>query len=195
MNLLGTTARPAIGFVIAATITACIIQSAPPAGPSAPPSPEAPRGAEESGAEIASSQPALAAGVANGEYLCSFTSGDYVYPEFPCIVYARRDGRQILEKVGGSQRIHGLISNTDDGFDFEGTFYCPWGSCTEQVGARFITEGSAIYRGTLSTQSGPVIVSLRFVPGGLPRSYGGYGYAGRTYGMYGVGYGGLYAPR
>ncbi len=185
MNLLRTIARPALGFVTAAGITACFIQSAPPNGPTAPPPAQnQSQGTDAYAGEAeAAGSPAIAAGVANGEYLCSFTSGDYVYPEFPCIVYARRDGRQVLEKVGGSQRIHGVIATTDDGFDFEGTFYCPWGSCTQQVGARFLAEGPSIYRGTLSTQSGPVIVSLRFVPGGLPRGYGGYGYGGTRYGM------------
>ena len=143
--------------------------------------------AEQSGYQGEAAQIATRSGVANGEYLCSFTSGQYSYPDFPCIVYARRDGRKVLEKVGGSQRIHGVIDETDEGFDFGGTFYCPHGSCTQQVSARFVAESATTYRGELTTQSGPIVVRLRFMPAGLPRGYGGYGYAGRRYG---AGYGG-----
>ena len=190
MTKLAKPLRALGSFSVAAIVTACIVQSQP-AGP--PPMQSGQPAGQGYGGE-APADPngqVASAGLANGEYYCSFTVGSYSYPNFPCIVYTRRDGRQVLEKVAGSQRIHGIVDSTERGFNFQGTFFCPWGSCTEEVTARFVQSTQSVYQGTLITNAGQrsVMVRLQYLPGGLPRGYGARYYGGARYG-YGYGYGG-----
>lgn len=162
-------AAAAAGLVIAA----CIVQQEP--APSALPANQA-QGAP--GAD-----PAMAGGLANGDYSCSIQDGGYQYPPFRCLVYSGENGGQVLEKMGGSQRFRGAVSDDGDGFRFDGTFFCPMGDCTENVSGSFARAGDGMYRGTLEFASGrqsPVTVSLQLAPGGFGYgggSYGGVGYA------------------
>ncbi len=179
MNNLRTRLTPVVGFVSAAVVTACIVQGQPAHQPPAQPAP-GPYQAEPASPE--QGQPAAAVATSDdlrdGEYFCSFTVGQYNYPNFPCVVYKRRDGRQVLEKLSGSQRIHGVVSPAARGFHFRGTFFCPWGSCTEEVSARFMASQSPnVYEGTLFKKNGSnsILVRLQYLPSGFPRGYGGYG--------------------
>lgn len=178
MKNLRTRIAPVVGFVSAAVATACIVQGQPTHPQPAPA--QGPYQAQPGQDPQGEAAPAVAASheLRDGEYFCSFTVGQYSYPNFPCVVYRRRDGRQVLEKLSGSQRIHGVVQPAAGGFDFRGTFFCPWGSCTEEVSARFTASQSPdIYEGTLFKNNGAnqILVRLRYLPSGFPRGYGGYG--------------------
>ena len=110
---------------------------------------------------------ARAVRIRNGDYACSIESGGHQYPAFRCAMYRAEDGSQVLEKVGGSQRFRGRVMTEEVGFSFDGTFFCPDGDCTESVTGRFTPVGSARYRGTMQGRSGPLSVSLRYLPGGF----------------------------
>jgi hypothetical protein len=114
--------------------------------------------------------PATAAPVerlANGEYACVIQSGAYRSPSSRCAVYVAEDGSQILEKLGGSQRFRGRVMPDGRGFSFDGMFFCPYGDCTESVSARFASVGASRYRGIMQGRSGPLAVSLDYLPGGF----------------------------
>jgi hypothetical protein len=115
-------------------------------------------------------------GLQNGDYSCSIESAGYQYPAFRCAVYGAEDGGQMLEKLGGSQRFRGRVTLGERGFSFDGTFYCPYGDCTESVTAQFQSIGGSTYRGAMQGRSGPLSVSLQYLPGGF--TYGGANSAG-----------------
>ena len=119
-----------------------------------------------------------------GDYACQIED----YPAFHCVVYAAEDGELRLEKLEGSQRFRGRVFRADTGFDFEGTFFCPWGDCTQEVSAQFRPQGDGTFRGEMKT-AGIQSVTLRQVVGGW--TYGGIAYGGLGYG--GLGYGGVRA--
>ncbi len=109
--------------------------------------------------------------IENGDYSCRIESGGYQYRPFRCAVYRAEDGSQVLEKLGGSQRFRGRVMMAERGFSFDGTFYCPAGDCTEGVTGQFRSVGAAGYEGTMQGRSGPLGVTLQYLPGGY--TYGG----------------------
>ena len=175
-------------FCASFAVAACIVQQDPTYPQPAPQGP-APAGQPAQAPAPQSPQDNLQS-LPNGDYSCSFRSGGYSYPPYTCVVFVGADGRQHLQKVRGSQRIRGTVQRNADGFDFQGTFYCPYGQCTQATSASFRAYDDGLFKGTLSP--GNVEVTLQFQPGG----FGGadYGYGGARYG--GARYGGtLSVPR
>jgi hypothetical protein len=170
-SCLGSTARAAAALGAGVIIAACIVQQEPQP---APPSNEV---------AYAQQQPAGAPGtLADGDYACRISTDGYEYPPFPCVVYSGDDGGQLLEKTGGSQRFRGRVLPDGDGFRFDGTFFCPYGDCTDDVSGSFEPIGQGWYRGTLqgySDQQRPIVVTLQHMPGGF--SYGGAAYGAPRY--------------
>ncbi len=120
----------------------------------------------------------------NGDYTCTISD----YPPFQCRVWIDDGGVQWVEKLQGSQRFRGKVMPTENGFSFDGTYYCPYGSCTENVRGEFTAYDDGLYKGNLRG-SHITPVAFQFQPGGLGGSvYGGQGYGGFGYG--GFGYGG-----
>lgn len=163
------------GIGIGVAIAACVVQSQPPAnGPTAP-------YPNQGGGE-----PPPAGGdkvIPDGQYSCTIDD----YSPFVCQVYTNPDGSQTLEKMGGSQRFRGKVFEADNGFAFEGVFFCPYGDCTRDVQANFDALDDGLFRGTLQSDGGrPIRVALQYMPGGM--GYGGVGY-GAMYGGAGYGYG------
>jgi hypothetical protein len=134
--------------------------------------------------------PASAAGIAPGNYACSFSQQGYDYPFFPCIV-SSDGGVTRLEKVAGSQRIRGTVTAAGRGFHFEGEYFCPWGDCTEPVAGDFVAIAADAYQGTLHTSTGPVVVTIRSAASMGGNWYGGGAYGGGAYGGGGYGTGGF----
>jgi hypothetical protein len=87
-----------------------------------------------------------------GKYSCTFTQDDYTYSPFPCVISETAEGIQ-LEKTAGSQRIKGLVNITDDGFDFSGTYFCPFGDCTSNATGHFEKTDKG-FKGTVITDDG-----------------------------------------
>jgi hypothetical protein len=167
-------------FSAAAVITACYVQQPPPQQPY--PQQGQQRGQQPVGQNQGYGAPMTqASGLQPGTYACNFKSGGFQYADFACVVSQGADGRMTLEKVNGSQRIRGTVAPFQGGFDFNGTFFCPYGSCTENSSARFI-EQNGTFVGSLSHSSGAIVVTLK------PAAFGGQGYGGSTYG--GATYGG-----
>lgn len=173
-------AKGALTTLGAVLLASCIVQQPPPqqAQPLA-------NNHDESGQPVAVQKHT---GVPpEGDYACRFKVQRYEYPAFPCRVYRRQDGTLMLEKLAGSQRIRGEIQPMDTRrFRFEGTFYCPWGDCTERVSMQFDTVDNGLYRAPMQMQSGTTWVTLDYLPEGF--AYGGATYGGATYG--GATYGG-----
>jgi hypothetical protein len=175
----------AAGLAAGALVTGFGIAGCLVAAP--PPPPQQPGAAAEPpvyvAAEPPGERPPMAQPVLHpGDYACQIED----YPAFRCVVYAAEDGALRLEKLEGSQRFRGRVFAAESGFDFEGTFFCPWGDCTQEVSAQFRPQGDGTFRGTMKT-AGIQVVTLRHVPGGW--TYGGLGYGGLGYG--GLGYGGV----
>jgi len=91
----------------------------------------------------------LEAGDLIGKYSCTFTQDGDTYNPFPCVISQTEEGIQ-LEKLAGSQRIKGLVNITDNGFDFNGSYFCPFGDCTADATGHFekIDRG---FKGTVKT--------------------------------------------
>ncbi|BDU39160.1 DUF4893 domain-containing protein [Vibrio nigripulchritudo] len=93
-----------------------------------------------------------------GNYACAFTqySGDetYAYPDFKCKII-EKDGVLTLEKLSGSQRIKGVVTPTATGFEFEGTYFCPWGDCTHDVYGEFQTQKKGEFAGSVHRSTDP----------------------------------------
>lgn len=96
-----------------------------------------------------------------GNYACTFTQDDYTYDPFTCVIKQLGDELQ-LEKISGSQRIKGKILLTEEGFDFEGTYFCPWGDCTSPATGKFKKLAQGLYEGPVLTEdsTSPTIVKL-----------------------------------
>ena len=170
-------AAAASGLIVAA----CIIQQDPQ------PQQPMPGNAYQQGAAEAG---AAGGAIANGDYACSITSGGYQYPPFRCVVYSAENGGQVLEKMGGSQRFRGRVLAEGNGFRFDGTFYCPYGDCTEDMSGTFTTAGApGSFQGSIqgAAAKNPALqVTLTYQPGGM--GYGGVAYGGAVPG--GAVYGG-----
>ena len=170
---LAATARAIAAALAGMTIAACIIQQDPP--PTMATAGQQPAGdAYQAGG--------AGGWLAEGDYACSIENDGYSYPPFRCVVY-NGEGGQLLEKLGGSQRFRGRVLPEGSGFRFDGTFYCPWGDCTEDISGTFEPIEQGWYRGTLQgdrMRSTPIVVTLQHTPGGF--TYGGAGYGGAAYG-------------
>jgi hypothetical protein len=125
-----------------------------------------------------------------GNYWCSIDDG-YQYPPFACKIRQVDKSTQLeLVKLGGSQRFRGQVHAVGDGFTFDGTFYCPYGDCTQDLHGLFRAEASGAYRGEFRDATFSVqLVRASSALGGA--SYGGASYGGASYG--GANYGN-YAP-
>ncbi len=130
--------------------------------------------------------PSLEAGTRDvtGPYWCSIDDAGYEYPRYPCVI-KKVGNKLMLAKLGGSQRIRGVITlDKGEGFTFVGELYCPWGDCTEEMRGRFRPLGKGGYKATLN---GPLdhhdeagmIVQLVPAPA---NAFGGSGYGGDGYG-------------
>lgn len=102
-----------------------------------------------------------------GNYTCAFTLVEgkdrYDYPAFPCVITAR-GVTLTLEKTAGSQRIRGPITPNEDGFDFDGSFFCPDGDCTSASSGHFTRTGPGVFRGVIRQVEQPgseIVVDLR----------------------------------
>ena len=84
-----------------------------------------------------------------GKYSCTFTQDDYTYSPFPCVISQTEEGIQ-LEKLAGSQRIKGLVDITENGFDFNGSYFCPFGDCTAEATGHFEKTDRG-FKGTVKT--------------------------------------------
>ncbi len=86
-----------------------------------------------------------------GNYTCSMDDT----PAFPC-----RISNSVLEKLAGSQRFRGpIVKNSNGGFSFSGTFFCPFGDCTHPVACTFTRTSAGHYSCRFGSNS---------VPGGGP---------------------------
>lgn len=156
LRKLTSSVRAVLALIVGAIVASCL------GGSDEPPPPL--------GATTAPGAPAPAARdrrIRNGDYACSIASGGHRYQSYRCAVYNAEDGSQILEKVGGSQRFRGRVFPQEQGFAFDGTFFCPDGDCTENVTARFTPVSGAQYRGVMQGRSGALSVSLLYMPGGF----------------------------
>jgi hypothetical protein len=128
----------------------------------------------------------------SGAYWCSIDSDDYNGPRFACVI-KKVDGRLMLGKLSGSERIRGLVTPGEDGFAFVGELYCPWGDCSQQLHGKFKSVGRGEYKGTFREDA--MVVRLTPAPGnafggstyggdeyGDPFGYGGESYGGASYG-------------
>lgn len=138
-----------------------------------------------------------------GPYWCSIDDAGYEYPRYPCVIKKVGD-KLMLAKLGGSQRIRGVITlDKRDGFTFVGELYCPWGDCTEEMRGRFKPSGKGGFKGTLNgpldhdgEDEAGMIVQLLPAPANAfgGSAYGGdgygdpFGYGGAAYGGAGYGY-------
>lgn len=84
-----------------------------------------------------------------GKYDCSFKQGEYAYKPFKCTI-TRTDGKLILEKLSGSQRIKGELVPTESGWRFEGVYFCPKGSCDSVARGDFRRVGPRELAGTVT---------------------------------------------
>ena len=173
--------RAAAAAASGVIVAACIIQQEPQ------PQPMPGNAYQQGGAATAGD---AGGALANGDYACSISSGGYTYPPFRCVVYTAENGGQVLEKMGGSQRFRGRVLADGAGFRFDGTFYCPYGDCTEDVSGTFAGSGQpGSYQGTLqgaTSKNPPLQVSIVYQAGGM--GYGGVAYGGAVPG--GAFYGG-----
>lgn len=96
-----------------------------------------------------------------GKYSCTFTQGDFTYDPFTCVIKKVGDNLY-LEKISGSQRIKGDINITENGFDFTGTYFCPYGECTAAATGQFKKTSEGKFEGPVYTddQTPHTLVSL-----------------------------------
>ena len=160
LRKLSSGPRAVVALLAGAVVASCLAQgdqTSPPLGATVRPGP----------ADARPSTAHASRRMRNGDYACSIESGGHRYPSFRCAVFRAEDGSQVLEKVGGSQRFRGRVISHERGFAFDGTFFCPSGDCTESVTARFTPVSPARYRGIMQGRSGPLNVSLQYLPGGF----------------------------
>src|SRR6185503_9166348 len=121
-----------------------------------------------------------------GMYRCAIDDG-YRYPAFPCVIRRASKGSPLeLTKLAGSQRFHGVVRPRGArGFTFDGTFFCPFGDCTQELHGMFQPAASGApgsFEGRF--QDAKFVVELERAD----EAYGGTGYGGAAYG--GASYGG-----
>jgi hypothetical protein len=87
-----------------------------------------------------------------GKYACTFTQDGYTYDPFTCVI-KKVDQDLILEKISGSQRIKGKIQLTAEGFEFDGSYFCPYGDCTSPAKGKFTQVSASVYEGPVNTEN------------------------------------------
>ena len=121
----------------------------------------------------------------DGAYWCSINDDGVTYPPQACTIQ-HVDHRLVLAKLAGSQRFEGELAPAGGGFSFEGSYFCPWGECTQPLHGTFSSsEGGLV--GTFRDST--IIVRMTAVQlGGHDRMlYGGASYGGASYGGAGSG--------
>ncbi|HEY1549839.1 MAG TPA: hypothetical protein VGG28_18550 [Kofleriaceae bacterium] len=118
----------------------------------------------------------------DGAYWCVIEQGDIAYPPYPCTIQ-HAGQRLVLAKLAGSQRFQGELAPTGAGFSFAGTYFCPWGECTQPLHGTFEpSEGGFV--GTFRDST--IIVRMTAVQLGNGSHdatlYGGASYGGASYG-------------
>ena len=124
----------------------------------------------------------------DGAYWCSINDNGFSYPPYPCTIQ-NVDHKLVLAKLGGSQRFEGKLEPAGGGFGFDGTFFCPYGDCSQPLHGTFVSsEGGLV--GTFRDST--IIVRMTAVQLGAASHdstlYGGASYGGASYG--GASYGG-----
>lgn len=110
-----------------------------------------------------------------GAYWCTITDDGYEYDRQPCVI-RRVQGRSVLAKLGGSQRVRGFVTpDRSGGFRFEGELFCPWGDCTQALSGQFQRTGEG-FQSTLSAG-----MTLRLTRTSTA-AFGGASYGGDGYG-------------
>lgn len=87
-----------------------------------------------------------------GKYSCTFTQEGYTYDPFTCVI-KKVDQDLVLEKISGSQRIKGKIQLTAEGFEFEGTYFCPYGDCTSSTKGKFTQLSASVFEGPIYSEN------------------------------------------
>jgi hypothetical protein len=117
------------------------------------------------------------AALPDGQYTCTIQEGKFKYPSFPCVI-ATSGGKVRLERVDNVAQMHGTLTMTEAGFQFEGELACMNEDCTRPVVAEFHrTDDQRHYVGEIHTRKGWIRFDLRYRPGGAA-AYSG---AGETY--------------
>jgi len=123
-----------------------------------------------------------------GAYWCSIESSGFKYDRMPCAI-RKIDDHFVLAKLSGSQRFTGEVKPEGQGFTFAGTFYCPYGDCSQPMHGRFRAVGGGALVGEFDDAQ--VIVRMVQAP---DDAFGGVAYGGDGYGGFGewggTGYGG-----
>ena len=112
----------------------------------------------------------------SGAYWCTIDAEKFENNRFACVI-KRVGERIVLGKLGGSERLRGVVTPTADGFSFTGEVYCRWIKCTRPLRGTFAPAGRGEYRGTFPDDA--MIVRLMPAPDG---AFGGAGYGGDGYG-------------
>jgi hypothetical protein len=117
------------------------------------------------------------AALPDGQYTCTIQEGKFKYPSFPCVV-ATSNGKVRLEGVDDAAvqlKMHGTLTMTEAGFQFEGELACMNEDCTRPVVAEFHrTDDQRHYIGEIRTAKGMIRFDLRYRPGGAA-AYSGAG--------------------
>ncbi|MGF1685505.1 DUF4893 domain-containing protein [Photobacterium japonica] len=107
---------------------------------------------------VASKGTPLALDTVVGRYSCAFTEvyqdETFTYPDFRCEIKQQGDAFT-LEKTSGSQRFRGKITATDDGFSFNGIFFCPAGACTSDLTGEYKRTGKHHFEGRIYDPNAP----------------------------------------
>jgi hypothetical protein len=119
-------------------------------GPTAPPPANAPR--------LEAEPPDL-----TGSYWCSCDAGAGVEsPRYACVI-KRVGARFVLAKVGGTQRLRGVVvPDQHEGFTFTGAAYCVGSECAVQkeqkLHGEFVPTGHGGLRGTFDEDAMAVLL-------------------------------------
>jgi len=112
-----------------------------------------------------------------GAYWCTIDDESFAQHRFACVI-KKVGERLVLGKLTGSERLRGVVTPREDGFEFTGEIYCRWTKCTKElVRGVFVPDGSGAYRGAFPND--PMIVRLHPAPA---NAFGGEGYGGDGYG-------------
>jgi hypothetical protein len=100
-----------------------------------------------------------------GAYWCTIDDESFAQHRFACVIKTV-GSRLVLGKLTGSERIRGIVTPREDGFELTGELYCRWTACTR-----------SLVRGTF--RDDPIVIRLMPAP---TNAFGGDGYGGDGYG-------------
>lgn len=102
------------------------------------------------------------------------------YDPQPCKL-SQRDGGWHLDKLLGSQRFSGTVTEVGLALEFDGEYFCPWGDCTSPMKVDFSPVGDASdgHVDAYGTDFDGQPISLRYDEA-LENEWGGAGYGGLT---------------